>query len=247
MGAGIRLDRVSFGYNGTDVFTGLTLAIPTSAATALVGSNGSGKSTLLGLIAGTLRPVRGTVDLGGTTDVALATQHSPVGDAFPITVAEVVGMGRWRRLGLLRRASRADREIVDFWITELGLDEVRERRLGDLSGGQRHRALLAQTFAQEAPIVLLDEPTVDLDAQARSGLMRQLDRLVASGSTVVTATHDVEMVRRMDHCISLDQPRSTGCVGSEHHSDQEPGYSAASTPAAASAATTTDAVTPDPQ
>ena len=200
---GIQIDRLSFGYRGTDVFTEFTLAIPGGATTAVIGSNGSGKSTLLGLIAGTLRPEQGTIDARGADEVALAVQHSQVSDTFPITVAEAVAMGRWRRLGLLKRLSSTDRDIVDYWISELGLDELRKRRLGDLSGGQRQRTLLAQTFAQESPVVLLDEPTVGLDSQSWDRVSRQIHRLVASGTTVVAATHDVAMARGFDRCVLL--------------------------------------------
>ncbi|HET6736058.1 zinc ABC transporter ATP-binding protein AztA [Mycobacterium sp.] len=198
----INLEQVTFGYNGFRVFTDLTLALPAAATTAVVGPNGCGKSTLLELIAGVAAPEDGIVELGGR-EVALAVQRSQVGDAFPITVAEAVAMGRWRRLGLLRRASRSDRDIVDYWITELGLEELRHRRLGDLSGGQRQRILLAQVFAQQAPVVLLDEPTTALDADAADRVARQLRRLAASGTTIVAATHDFGFAGRFDHCVLL--------------------------------------------
>jgi zinc/manganese transport system ATP-binding protein len=198
----INLERVTFGYNGFRVFTRLTLAVPAAATTAVVGPNGCGKSTLLDLIAGVAAPERGIVELGGR-EVALAVQRSQVGDTFPITVAEAVAMGRWRRLGLLRRSSRTDRDIVSYWIAELGLEELRHRRLGDLSGGQRQRVLLAQAFAQQAPIVLLDEPTTGLDADAADRVAQQLRRLAASGTTIVAATHDFGFAHRLDHCVLL--------------------------------------------
>jgi zinc/manganese transport system ATP-binding protein len=198
----INLDRVTFGYNGFPVFTELTLALPMEATTAVVGPNGCGKSTLLELIAGVAAPESGIVELGGR-EVALAVQRSQVGDTFPITVAEAVAMGRWRRLGLLRRPSRTDRDIVTYWIAELGLEELRRRRLGDLSGGQRQRVLLAQAFAQQAPVVLLDEPTTGLDADAADRVARQLRRLAASGTTIVAATHDFGFALRFDHCVLL--------------------------------------------
>jgi zinc/manganese transport system ATP-binding protein len=198
----INLDRLTFGYNGFPVFTELTLALPMEATTAVVGPNGGGKSTLLELIAGVAAPESGIVELGGR-EVALAVQRSQVGDTFPITVAEAVAMGRWRRLGLLRRPSRTDRDIVTYWIAELGLEELRRRRLGDLSGGQRQRVLLAQAFAQQAPVVLLDEPTTGLDADAADRVARQLRRLAASGTTIVAATHDFGFALRFDHCVLL--------------------------------------------
>ena len=198
----VNLERVTFGYNGFRVFSGLTLALPVAATTAVVGPNGCGKSTLLELIAGVRAPEGGTVELSGS-EVALAVQRSAVGDAFPITVDEAVAMGRWRQLGLLRRPSRSDRDIVTYWIAELGLEELRHRRLGDLSGGQRQRVLLAQAFAQQAPVVLLDEPTTALDGDAVDRVARQLRRLAASGTTIVAATHDFGFAERFDHCVLL--------------------------------------------
>lgn len=199
----IHLDRVRFGYNRTEVFEELTLRLPCGSTTAVVGANGSGKSTMLGLIAGTLRPQHGSIHLPDAVDIALAVQHSQVSETFPITVAEAVTMGRWRKLGLFRRPSRADREIVDRWISELGLDDLRHRKLGSLSGGQRQRTLLAQTFAQESPIVLLDEPTVGLDAESWQRVTSQVNRPAAEGTTVVVATHDVELAHRCDSCVLL--------------------------------------------
>ncbi|MCV7290172.1 ATP-binding cassette domain-containing protein [Mycolicibacterium wolinskyi] len=199
----IRLNRVTFGYNRTQVFTDLTVEFAGGATTAIAGPNGSGKSTLLGLIAGLLRPQHGSVDLAGADDIALAVQRDQVAQTFPITVGEVVAMGRWRRLGLLRRPTRADRDIVDYWIDELALDGLRHRRLGELSGGQRQRTLLAQAFAQQAPMLLLDEPTAGLDADSAETVYRHLQRLAASGTTVVAATHDPDAHARFDHQIDL--------------------------------------------
>jgi zinc/manganese transport system ATP-binding protein len=96
---------------------------------------------------------------------------------------------------------------VSYWIAELGLDELAHRRLGDLSGGQRQRVLLAQAFAQQAPVVLLDEPTTGLDADATDRVTQQLRRLAASGTTIVAATHDFDVGRRVDHCVLLSGGR----------------------------------------
>lgn len=202
----IDVTGVVFGYARTPVFDGVTLSIPPGAVTALVGSNGSGKSTLLGLLAGVLRPDHGDVHVPAD-DIAFAVQRSQVTDTFPITAAEAVMMGRWRRLGLLRRPKAADRAIVDHWLTELGLGDLRHRTLGELSGGQRQRVLLAQAFAQEAPLLLLDEPTTGLDAASGALVIAHLRRLADSGTTVVAATHDPEVIRGADHRIDLDAAR----------------------------------------
>lgn len=196
-------NKVTFGYDGARVFDGLSLTVAPRALTAVVGSNGSGKSTLLDLLAGIRRPEQGHVRTDAD-DIALAVQRSRVSDAFPITVAEAVTMGRWRRLGLFRRPRAGDRAVVDMWLTELGLDELRTRSLGELSGGQRQRVLLAQALVQEAPLVLLDEPTTGLDAQSCAVVVHHLRRLADSGTTVVVATHDSAVVEAADHRIDLD-------------------------------------------
>jgi zinc/manganese transport system ATP-binding protein len=198
----IIFNNVDFRYPATEVFCGLDLSITPGALTVVTGPNGSGKSTLLGLLAGVLRPARGTVTTG-TADVAFAVQRSHVVDTFPITAAEAVMMGRWRRLGLLRRPTRADHAVVDQWLDEFGLTTLRHRSLGELSGGQRQRVLLAQAFAQRAPLLLLDEPTTGLDAATGALVIGHLRRLTATGTTVVAATHAPDVMRAADHRVDL--------------------------------------------
>ncbi|MGE2714683.1 zinc ABC transporter ATP-binding protein AztA [Mycolicibacterium litorale] len=199
----VTVTGVDFAYRSTEVFRGLDLSITRGALTAVTGANGSGKSTLLGLLAGVLRPERGSVRTG-TSNVALAVQRSHVTDTFPITAAEAVMMGRWRRLGLLRRPTAGDHAAVDRWLEEFGLTALRHRTLGDLSGGQRQRVLLAQAFAQQAPLLLLDEPTTGLDSAARTQVIGHLRGFAESGTTVVAATHDSAVIDAADHRLDLD-------------------------------------------
>jgi zinc/manganese transport system ATP-binding protein len=135
--------------------------------------------------------------------VALAPQRSQVADTFPITVAEAVMMGRWPRLGLWRRPAAQDRAIVDHWLKTFGLQDLRRKRLGALSGGQRQRVLLAQAFAQEAEIVVLDEPTTGLDVEASHVVLDAATRLARAGTTVLLATHDIEVAHACDFGIQL--------------------------------------------
>ncbi|WP_236950305.1 zinc ABC transporter ATP-binding protein AztA [Mycobacterium sp. MS1601] len=200
-GSYVSLTSVSFGYNHIQVLNDFTVKMRAESATAVVGANGCGKSTVLGLIAGVLKPSAGTVDCA--SEVALAPQHSQVAESFPITVAEVVAMGRWRKLGLLRPMTTDDRRIVDHWIRTLGLDPLRRRRIGELSGGQRQRALVAQAFAQQAPVVALDEPTTGMDDASKKQVINAIRELVATGHTVVVATHDPDLARACDHTVAL--------------------------------------------
>lgn len=199
------VSAVDFGYAGTPVFRALTLSVNPGAVTAVVGVNGSGKSTLLSLLAGVLRPAAGRVDVDAR-EIAFAVQRSSVPDTLPITVHQAVMMGRWRRLGLLRRPGADDRALVEHWLTELGLTDLRHRSLGELSGGQRQRVLLAQAFAQQAPLLLLDEPTTGLDAASAVVAIGHLRRLADEGTTVVAATHDPSVMEIADHHLNLDKP-----------------------------------------
>lgn len=202
----IKVSGVDFDYSGTTVFRALTLNITPGTVTAVVGSNGCGKSTLLGLLAGVHSPDRGNID-ADVRNIAFAVQRSAVTDSFPLTAAEAVMMGRWRRLGLWRRPKDTDRAVVEHWLTELGLAELRSRTLGELSGGQRQRVLLAQAFAQEAPLLLLDEPTTGLDADSAATVIGHLRRLADAGTTVVAATHDPAVIAAAAHRIDLDEHR----------------------------------------
>ena len=206
--APITVSAMGFTYSRTTVFRDLTLSIPPATITAIVGSNGSGKSTLLALLAGIHAPDSGTVDVTAT-DIAFAVQRSTVTDSFPLTAAEAVMMGRWRRLGLLGRPRAADRAIVEHCLTELGLTDLRNRTLGKLSGGQRQRVLLAQAFAQQAPLVLLDEPTTGLDADSATAVVGHLTELAAAGSTIIAASHDPAVIAAAHHRVDLDEHRRT--------------------------------------
>jgi zinc/manganese transport system ATP-binding protein len=201
---------LDFSYAGAEVFRGLELSIATAVVTAVVGPNGCGKSTLLGLLAGVQQPGAGSIRTG-TDNIALAVQRSQVTDSFPVTVREAVMMGRWRHLGLLRRPKAADRAIVEHWLTELGLAGLRHRTLGELSGGQRQRVLLAQAFAQEAPLLLLDEPTTGLDTASAARVIAHLRRLADDGTTVIAATHDAALIDAADGRLDLTgQGRALG-------------------------------------
>lgn len=208
--APIDVAGLDFSYAGAPVFRGLDLSIPAGMVTAVIGPNGCGKSTLLGLLAGVEHPDAGGIRTG-TDNVAFAVQRSRVTDSFPVTVSEAVMMGRWRHLGLLRRPKAADRAIVEHWLAILGIAELRHRSLGQLSGGQRQRVLLAQAFVQEAPLLLLDEPTTGLDAAATALLIAHLRRLCDDGTTIVAATHDAALMRAADGRLDLTgQGRALG-------------------------------------
>lgn len=175
----------------------IRLRVPAGARVALVGPNGAGKSTVLKVAAGVL-PVRsGSIEIYGHPPrachhrVAYLTQRDELDWRFPITVRRLVLTGRYVHLGWLRRAGRRDREVVDSLLERLRLADVAERLIGQLSGGQQQRALLARALAQEADLLLLDEPLNAVDQDTRRIIGRLFDELKAQGKTLVIATHDI--------------------------------------------------------
>jgi zinc/manganese transport system ATP-binding protein len=189
-------------YGNTTALHDVTASFEPGTVTALVGHNGSGKSTLLQSLAGIITPTRGAVETHRRT-VAYVPQRSDVNDRMAVTVGEVVTMGTWRRRGILGRASKQDRQAVDDAIARLQLTELRSRRLAQLSGGQRQRALLAQALVESGDLVLLDEPTTGLDAEAREIINSVVDDEAARGAVVVMATHDADDARRAHATITL--------------------------------------------
>jgi zinc/manganese transport system ATP-binding protein len=205
--AAAELRGVSAGYGRRLALRDVTARVPRGTVTAVLGPNGSGKSTLLGLLAGVLRPAAGTLERSGGGRPALVVQRSAVPDALPLTVRDTVTMGRWAHRGGWRRLTRQDRAVVDRCMERLGVTELAGRQLGSLSGGQRQRALIAQGLAQEAELLLLDEPTAGLDLEAQRRITGVLDEAGGHGTTVVHATHDLTQALRAGHCLLLGEGR----------------------------------------
>ncbi|MFI6554178.1 zinc ABC transporter ATP-binding protein AztA [Streptomyces griseus] len=203
----VRLDAVAAGYPGRVVMEQFTAHVPAFTTTAVVGPNGSGKSTLLGVVAGVIRATAGRVEHRTDRRVAYVAQRSAASDVLPMTVRDAVAMGRWERRGLWRRLSRRDRAVVEASMTRLGVDSLAHRQLGELSGGQRQRALVAQGLAQEADLLLLDEPATGLDATAQRLIADVLAEVTKEGVTVVQATHDLEAARAAGHLLLLRDGR----------------------------------------
>lgn len=178
--------------------------------TALVGPNGSGKSTLLHAVAGLLEPESGSVEvLGGRpgsvrSRVAYVLQAVAVTEHLPITVGEVVAMGRYAALGVLRRSTARDKALVAAAIERLELGDLVRRHLGDLSGGQRQRALVAQALAHDAEVLLLDEPVTGLDLASMERIREVVEEERRAGRTVVVATHDLAEAQRADRAVLLN-------------------------------------------
>ena len=166
----------------------------------LIGLNGSGKSTLLKAVMGIVRPQSGSVRVLGLAPdaarraglVGYVPQSEEVDWTFPVTVRDVVAMGRYGRMGPLRRAGRADHAAVDAALGRVALAGLADRQVGELSGGQRKRVFVARCLAQEASVLLLDEPFAGVDQRSEAGLTVLLRALAAEGRAVLVSTHDLQ-------------------------------------------------------
>ncbi len=186
-------------YPGTRrlALKGVSLCVPVGARVALVGHNGAGKSTLLKAVAGLLPARSGSMAIHGNPPgachhrVAYLPQRGEIDWRFPITLRKLVLTGRYVHLGWFKRPSRQDWHIADEVIDRLGLSALRERQISQLSGGQQQRALLARALAQEAELLLLDEPLNAVDTETRHLMIELLELLRHEQKTVMTATHDL--------------------------------------------------------
>ena len=203
------VDGLTVGYDSVTALEDVSLTVPHGAQVAVVGPNGAGKSTLFKAIVGLLHPRRGRVLIHGaspgdqTDPVAYVPQREEVDWRFPVTVADVVMMGRYGRLGPLRRPQPADRAAVARALGQLGINDLAGRPIGELSGGQQQRVFLARALAQEPHVLLLDEPFTGVDAHARETVLDLLDRLRAAGITVLVSTHDMETAAQRFELIAL--------------------------------------------
>lgn len=185
------------------------VAIPRGRVTSLVGPNGSGKSTFLHLVAGLLEPDEGHMEvLGSDPDearfrVAYVLQETKANPHLPVTAREVVAMGRYVGRGLTSRLTRTDRQRVEEAMEQLEVADLARRHLGELSGGQRQRVLVAQGIAQDADLLLLDEPVQGVDLTSRETVLRVMQDRREAGSSVIFSTHDLVEAARADHTVLM--------------------------------------------
>jgi manganese/iron transport system ATP-binding protein len=186
-------------YGRAPVLEGVDGVVDPGESVALIGPNGAGKSTLLKAILGLVPVVQGSITVLGGPPAAVRRQVAYVPQAdtldaeFPVTAAQVVLMGRYPRVGWVRWPGRADRRAAAAALEEVGLAEQARERFGVLSGGQRQRVLLARAIAQQARLLLLDEPFNGIDAASEEQLLEALRRLRADGAAVVVSTHDLAL------------------------------------------------------
>jgi manganese/iron transport system ATP-binding protein len=207
---GIRFSSVTVCYNGGQpALEEISFQLARGERVAIVGPNGAGKSTLLKVVAGILNPSAGIVEVYGHTAeghicVGYVPQRTQVDWSFPVTVADVVMMGRVARMGLFRHPRREDWRLVHESLAQVGMTDMANRQIGELSGGQQQRVFIARSLAQEAELLLMDEPLTGLDVPSQDAIFGILDLLRARGMTVLVSTHDLHLAaERFDRLMLL--------------------------------------------
>ncbi|WP_229052672.1 ABC transporter ATP-binding protein [Aeromicrobium sp. Leaf350] len=210
----LRARDLTLGYNGVDIVHSLDLDVPDGKVTVIVGANGCGKSTLLRGLVRLLKPRSGAVELDGqplkewnSTEIARVMGLLPQNPVAPdgITVADLVGRGRYPHQGWFRRWSAEDDAAVEIALAATHTTELAGRTLAELSGGQRQRVWIAMVLAQDTDLVLLDEPTTFLDISHQVDLLDLLDELnTEHGKTVVMVLHDLNLAcRYAQHIVAM--------------------------------------------
>jgi ABC-type Mn2+/Zn2+ transport system ATPase subunit len=197
----IRLRNVDAHRRQVLALRAVSLSIEPGTVTAVIGPNGAGKSTLFALLSRRLRPSSGTVSVDGA--VADVLQATTIDEQLRLTVADVVRMGRYPARGLLGPIGRSDRRIIEQALDRVGLLDQRRRPINELSGGQRQRALVAQGIAQQAPVLLLDEPATGLDVPSQRHILEVIRTEAESGRTVLFSTHHLPDANHADSVIAL--------------------------------------------
>ncbi len=195
----LEVEQVDIGYGDHPVLHDLTFNIPHGAQVAVVGPNGAGKSTLFKALVGILPVQKGRILIHGLPRgdhkdcVAYVPQREEVDWRFPVTVGDVVMMGRFDYQGWFRRPSAHDLKIVRTSLDQMGILDLYQRPIGDLSGGQQQRAFLARALAQEPHILLMDEPFTGVDVPTREATLKLLDGLRQTEVTAMISTHDLNL------------------------------------------------------
>jgi manganese/iron transport system ATP-binding protein len=201
--SGLEVKDITVTYkNGHTAIYDTSFTLPMGSITALVGVNGSGKSTLFKSIMGFVSLAKGSVDVLGMSaqkalkknQVAYVPQSEDIDWNFPVLVKDVVMMGRYGHMGMLRLASEQDHQKVDLALARVGMKAFKDRQIGELSGGQKKRVFLARALAQESRVILLDEPFTGVDVQTEEQIMELLQEMRAAGNIILVSTHNLGSV-----------------------------------------------------
>ncbi len=207
----LTLESVLVRFNGTPALDNISFELQPGERVAVVGPNGAGKSTLFNVISGVLRPNQGRIDVYGNAPgrhicIAYVPQRNHVDWQFPVSVADVVMMGRVGKLGLFRWPRSQDWHLVNESLELVGMAHLAKRQIGELSGGQQQRVFIARALAQEAELMLMDEPFTGLDVKSQDDVFGILDKLRQRHVTIMVATHDLNLAaERFDRLMLLNQ------------------------------------------
>jgi len=195
------VQHLSVRYNGRAALDDINFHLHAGERVAVVGPNGAGKSTLFKVVAGVLPPSSGEANIFGSRPrghvcIAYIPQRSQLGLNSPVSVADVVMMGRSSKLGPLNWPHKKDWDYVHHALETVDLTDLASRQIGQLSGGQQQRMFIARALAQEAELMLMDEPLTGLDTPSQESLLSLLDRLKQERVTVMMATHDLDQAAR---------------------------------------------------
>lgn len=196
----LQLENISVSYEREEVLSKINLMIGRGHRMAVIGPNGAGKSTLLKVIAGLISPTEGKVHIYGSEPsghvcIAYVPQRNLVDWNFPANVAEVVMMGRVRKIGFLKRAGKNDWQKVHQALDKVGMAGLDHKQINELSGGQQQRVFIARALAQEAELLLLDEPLNGLDMDSREVILNILQSLEGEQVSAIVALHDMKIAR----------------------------------------------------
>jgi len=200
----LQVDNLSIKYNGKYALRDVSFSVHAGERVAIVGPNGAGKSTLFKALVGLLHPASGTTSANGA-EFGYVTQRSVVDWDFPVTVHDTVMMGRIAKIGWLRWQRPRDREVVRQCLAQVGMLEYASTQIAELSGGQQQRVFIARALAQEANILLMDEPFTGVDAPSREAILEIIEGLRDHGVTVLVSTHDLNLAaERFDRLALLN-------------------------------------------
>lgn len=213
----LEVNQLTVNYDKTPVLWDISLQIPSGKLVGIIGPNGAGKSTFIKAALGLVRPISGKIDFFGKPlkdvrqYVAYVPQRESVDWDFPITVRDLVLMGRYGRLGLFRWPRDADLAAVQHYLESVGMSEYADRQISQLSGGQQQRVFIARALSQDADIYFMDEPFAGIDLATESVIMDLLRQLKAKGKTVFVVHHDLNTIESYFDWVIMLNMRLVSC------------------------------------
>lgn len=208
----VRIEDLTVAYDDKPVLWDIDLEISSNSITAIVGPNGAGKSTLLKCILNFVKPLSGKVSffdkpLKNSLDkIAYVPQHSSVNWDFPISVFDVVLMGRYSGIKLFKRINKEEKEKAMNALSEMNLLDLKDRQISELSGGQKQRVFIARALCKQADLLIMDEPLAGVDKTSEKIIMDKMKILKEEGKTIICVHHDLNTLKQyFDHIVLINR------------------------------------------